>query len=231
MARGNQGKSNLFGSIKNFSLLPSSKRAKQEKIDLSEDTKKQCMTIIHGASVACGGIGTGLAQVPLADNVAITPIQVGMIIALGKVFGLSITKSAARGIISGAGAALIGRGVSQVLWGWIPFVGNAINTATAAGLTEAIGWMAVDQFARESANESSTIKMASNPTNSTDSPNEQVPDDDDLKNRIEVFLSGNRTSIDNKEELDQLIKEIENIVSTSQEDDELMEMYFKLLNV
>lgn len=118
----------------------------RKKVKLSEAEKKQCNAIIHTASAAAGAAGTGLAQIPLADNAVITPIQIGMIIKLGSVFGCSITENVAKGIISGAGAAFIGRSVSQALWGWIPVAGNAINTATAAGLTEAIGWMAVKEF-------------------------------------------------------------------------------------
>jgi uncharacterized protein (DUF697 family) len=37
--------------------------------------------------------------------------------------------------------------LSQALVGWIPGVGNAINAATAAALTEAIGWAADGYFA------------------------------------------------------------------------------------
>lgn len=119
---------------------------KVKKLDLPEDIQKKCHGIIHGAATTCGGVGTGLAQIPLSDNAVIVPIQVGMIVALGKVFDLNITESTAKSIIASAGASIAGRAVSQVLWGWIPGVGNAINTATAAGLTEAIGWLAVANF-------------------------------------------------------------------------------------
>ena len=119
---------------------------KVKKVDLPEDIQKKCHGIIHGAATACGGVGTGLAQIPLSDNAVIVPIQVGMIVALGKVFDLNITESAAKSIIASAGASITGRAVSQVLLGWIPGLGNAINTATAAGLTEAIGWLAVANF-------------------------------------------------------------------------------------
>ncbi|WFE65835.1 hypothetical protein [Micromonospora sp. WMMD714] len=30
--------------------------------------------------------------------------------------------------------------------GWIPFVGNAINAVTAAGVVEALGWAVVADF-------------------------------------------------------------------------------------
>lgn len=117
-----------------------------KKIDIPKEMMDKCNVIIHGASVACGGVGTGLAQIPASDNAVIVPIQVGMIIGLGAVFELNITESAAKSIIASAGATIAGRTVSQFLVGWIPGIGNAINTATAAGITEAIGWLTVSNF-------------------------------------------------------------------------------------
>lgn len=112
---------------------------KVKKIDLPKDIQDKCHGIIHTASVACGGVGTGLAQIPASDNAVIVPIQIGMIVSLGAVFELNITETAAKSIIASAGASIAGRTVSQFLVGWIPGIGNAINTATAAGITEAIG--------------------------------------------------------------------------------------------
>ena len=51
-----------------------------------------CRSIIHTASAAAGAVGFGLAQLPLADNAVIVPIQVTMTIALGQVFGLDFTR-------------------------------------------------------------------------------------------------------------------------------------------
>lgn len=113
---------------------------------MPDDIKKKCHVIIHAAAASTGAVGTGFAQIPLADNAVITPLQITMIISLGKVFGLRITEGVANGIIASCGATIAGRGITQVLWGWIPGLGNAINTATAAGLTEAIGWVAAKQF-------------------------------------------------------------------------------------
>lgn len=62
-------------------------------------------------------VGTGLAQIPLADNAVITPIQITMIISLGKVFNQEVTKSIAKGILGGFVANFVGRGVAQVSWG------------------------------------------------------------------------------------------------------------------
>lgn len=125
------------------------KTGKVEKIPLDPAIKKKCNIIIHTASAACGGVGTGLAQIPLSDTAVITPIQIGMIISLASVFGLKITKEFANSLLAGFTASFVGRGVSQVLVGWIPGVGNVINTATAAGITEAIGWSVVKGFYKD----------------------------------------------------------------------------------
>lgn len=119
---------------------------KIKKIDIPKSMMDKCNGIIHTASVTCGGVGTGMAQIPASDNAVIVPIQITMIIGLGAVFELNITESVAKSIIASAGATVAGRTVSQFLVGWIPGIGNAINTATAAGVTEVIGWIAVKNF-------------------------------------------------------------------------------------
>ncbi len=72
-----------------------------------------------------------------------------MIISLGAVFGIPISKAAAKGIINGLIGAAGGRLISQILVGWIPGFGNAINAATAASITEGLGWAAAEKFDRE----------------------------------------------------------------------------------
>lgn len=113
---------------------------------MTEEQNSSCHKIIHTASVAAAAAGGGLAQLPGSDNAVIVPIQIGMIVSLGKVFGKSITKSFATSLLATAGATVGGRMISQVLFGWFPILGNALNASTAAGVTEAIGWWIADYF-------------------------------------------------------------------------------------
>ena len=115
-------------------------------MEMTSSQRKKCETIIHSASVAAAGAAAGLAQIPGADNAAIIPIQVAMIISLGQVFGRELTKNAAVTIIGTATASTVGRTVSQFLVGWIPGLGNAINAGTAASVTEALGWTIANGF-------------------------------------------------------------------------------------
>ena len=113
---------------------------------MTDDQKTKCHAIIHTASLAAGGAGAGLAQLPGSDNAVIVPLQVTMVVGLGLVFGIELTKSAAEATLATFTASLIGRGISQFLVGWIPGVGNAINAATAAGVTETVGWTIAKSF-------------------------------------------------------------------------------------
>lgn len=116
---------------------------------MTSDQKSKCNAIIHTASVAAAGAGAGLAQIPGSDNAVITPIQLTMTISLGKVFDIDLSGSAAKAALGSVAASTIGRTVSQVLLGWIPGIGNAINATTAAGLTEAMGWALADDFSKQ----------------------------------------------------------------------------------
>lgn len=205
---------------------------KTKRPHLPKDIEVKCNRIIHGASVAAGTAGAAGAQLPVADNAVITPIQIGMIIALAKVFDRNLTKEAAFGVLKGAGAAFIGRGVSQVLVGWVPGLGNAINTATAAGLTEAVGWMSAGQFYDEWLKEGHTpddipssfdenIKEADNAATSS----EYADYDQDIEGlmvKADEFIEGKKDAKKaDKEEFYQLLEEIEAVLVEVPEDDPL----------
>ena len=113
---------------------------------MTDSEKKKCHAIIHTASAAAAGAASGMAQLPGSDNAVLTPIQLTMTISLGKVFNKTLDESAAKAAIGSVAAATVGRTVSQVLVGWIPLIGNAINAATAASITEALGWAIAKDF-------------------------------------------------------------------------------------
>ncbi len=98
--------------------------------------------VIHGAALAAAAIGGGLAQVPVSGALVITPIQISMIITLGSLHGKTLDKSGALAVLATATGPYAGRSISQLLIGWLPGVGNAINAATAFVITESIGWAA-----------------------------------------------------------------------------------------
>lgn len=111
-----------------------------------ETREEKCHAIIHGAAAATAATGAGLAQLPFADTIPITAIQVGMITSLGHVFDVDLSESTAKALLGGFASATLGRNVAGALVGLIPIVGNALKAGTAGALTEAIGWAAVSHF-------------------------------------------------------------------------------------
>ena len=112
---------------------------------MTYEQKSKCHRIIHAASALSGAVGV-IPIVTFFDSVVITPAQVTMVIALGRVFGKEISKSAAEGIAGAKVAELAGKGVSKAVFSTIPVIGNIANGAVAASLTEALGWFIVSQF-------------------------------------------------------------------------------------
>ena len=60
----------------------------------TDDQFSKCQKIIHSASASAAAAGA--IPLPFADSLIIAPIQIGMIIGLGAVFGEEITKSGAK---------------------------------------------------------------------------------------------------------------------------------------
>ncbi len=108
---------------------------KQAMIDASK-------TIIHVASGAFGA--TGLIPIPFSDAFAIAPIQAGMIYKMNDAFGVKMKDSVVASLITGllgvTAVAQVGRTLANGLLKFIPVVGSVAGSATAAIITEGIGF-------------------------------------------------------------------------------------------
>lgn len=116
---------------------------------MTNEEKKKCHTIIHGAAASGSAAAAGMAQLPGADVPVLIGIEISMTIALGAVFNISLTESAAKSIVLANLASVAGRGIAQALVGWIPLFGNAINAGTAFTIIETMGWAIANDFANK----------------------------------------------------------------------------------
>ncbi len=112
--------------------------------------RSKCGAVIHGASAASVAVGMGLSQIPLADSAVLTPIQISMITAIGKIYGLQLTETMCESVLATQLSSMAGKALAKVLIQWIPGVGNIINGMVAASITEGIGWLVVDSFEKQS---------------------------------------------------------------------------------
>ncbi|WQT16819.1 50S ribosome-binding GTPase [Helicobacter pylori] len=108
---------------------------KQAMIDKSK-------TIIHVASGAAGGVG--LIPIPFSDALAIAPIQAGMIYKMNDAFEVKMEESVATSLITGllgvTAVVQVGRTLVNGFLKFIPAVGSVAGGATAAVITEGIGF-------------------------------------------------------------------------------------------
>ncbi|WQW64457.1 DUF697 domain-containing protein [Helicobacter pylori] len=103
---------------------------------------EECKTIIHVASGAAGGVG--LIPIPFSDVLAIAPIQAGMIYKMNDAFGMDLDKSVGASLVAGllgvTAVAQVGRTLVNGFLKFIPVVGSVAGGATAAVITEGIGF-------------------------------------------------------------------------------------------
>ena len=122
------------------------------KNKIPDELSGKCHIIIHSATTAAASFGA--IPIPIADAIPIGAVQISMVVALGKVFGLTIGKATAEAIIGASTAATVGRFTATQLSKPIPGLGSAVGAVTAAAITEALGWAVAYDFYRVSVGES-----------------------------------------------------------------------------
>lgn len=125
------------------------KKITEQVKGLTPEKRKKCEAIIQSASASAAAVGGGLANIPGSDAPVLLTIQTTMIVGIGKVFGKTIQESIAKQMIAQFLGCTVGKTVANILTGWLPGIGNGINAATAAGITELIGHAAMKEFAKE----------------------------------------------------------------------------------
>ena len=120
----------------------------KSKVHMPKELKKRCQLVIHSATAASAAAGA--IPIPMSDAIPITAAQIGMIIALGKEFDITLSDAAAKSILGVGVTQQAGRAVASNLLKAVPGVGTVvggfIGASTAAALTEALGWVIADDF-------------------------------------------------------------------------------------
>lgn len=113
-----------------------------------EDPRRQeAAYIVHGFALAHGIVAFLLANTLIGDTAILTALTIGMIVWIGKVYGLEIAK--AEGIlrtILAYSAGPVGLYVASKLLFWLPGLGNWSNAVTTVTITETIGWACIVLF-------------------------------------------------------------------------------------
>lgn len=132
----------------------------KSKVHMPKELEKKCHAAIHSAATAAAAAGA--IPIPMSDAIPITAAQIGMIVAIGKIFGVKLTDAAAKSIMGVTVTQHAGRAVVSNVLKAFPgagtIVGGVIGASTAVVLTETLGWMVADDFFRMS-NEEEPVNL------------------------------------------------------------------------
>ncbi len=104
----------------------------------AELKNKEARRIIKNySSVVAAAVGGNF--LPGSDALVIAPIQIAMIIHLGKLHNVNVTKTTASGFLASAGMSFTGRFIAQELISFMPIFKNIIGPPLAFGLTYSLG--------------------------------------------------------------------------------------------
>lgn len=108
--------------------------------------------VIKGASTLSAVIAA--EPIPLADILLITPVQIKMVVHIGKIYGFELTRKRAKEIVLELGASfaygLVARqAMRQVAKIVAPVLGGVITAPLVYGWTFALGKLAEEYFKRK----------------------------------------------------------------------------------
>ena len=122
-----------------FEALPESARTDFARLAKEKTIRdKQAVAIIKKYSATAFGIVLA-NPLPIADALPLSALQILMIIHLGRLYDIKITKGVAAGLASAIGTSLAGRAAFQLLVSAIPGLKNLAGPPLAASLTYTIG--------------------------------------------------------------------------------------------
>lgn len=93
--------------------------------------------IIQLGSVAAGAVA--FQPFPFLDTLLISPIQIGMVQAIGRIYGFRLDKTSILEILSTFGASIVAQNVMMAAAKFVPFFGWVVTISMAYALTWAIG--------------------------------------------------------------------------------------------
>lgn len=209
----------------------------QAKSLMNNDQIAKCNVAIHTASIASAAAGA--IPIPVADALPITAAQLTMVIALGKIFDVKITESAAKGLIGAAASAFVGRNLVKL----IPVIGWGVSAGVAAGITEAVGWTIAVDFAKDAKSREEQKDVSENNIShgnvdlgiqSEDVSTEEEESQDPIEimmDQANDFISGNKKRSENKDEYSSLLSDIEKVFDDLPSDHSLRDLYDKLTQI
>ena len=128
-----------------YRFARSAKLAKKASKEALEQLDEEADRIITTAATSAGA-AVFANPVPVSDFLILVPIQIGMVIKLGAVYGETIDKKSAVEIVTTLGAGVATRVIFQTVVSWVPGVKNVLGPPVASAATYGMGTAAKKYF-------------------------------------------------------------------------------------
>jgi uncharacterized protein (DUF697 family) len=141
-------------------------------------------------AAATANLMTAPTMIPFASFIAITPIQIGMVLSLARVFGRGLTLARVKELAVTFGSAVLGRRVFYYLVDMVPIAGWLLGTAVAAATTMTLGYGVATWFATgEKLSLENMSKLAAALTRSLVDSFRNYPEKGSLKDNIPSLIA------------------------------------------
>lgn len=128
-----------------YRFARSAKLAEEASREVLEHLDEEADEIISTAATAAGA-AVFANPVPVSDFLILVPIQIGMVIKLGAIYGKTIDKKSAVEIVTTLGAGVATRVIFQTIVSWVPGVKNVLGPPVASAATYGMGTAAKKYF-------------------------------------------------------------------------------------
>ena len=128
-----------------YRFARSTKLAEEASREVLEQLDEEADRIITTAATSAGA-AVFANPVPVSDFLILVPIQIGMVIKLGAIYGKTIDKKSAVEIVTTLGAGVATRVIFQTVVSWVPGVKNVLGPPVASAATYGMGTAAKKYF-------------------------------------------------------------------------------------
>ncbi|OGQ21675.1 MAG: hypothetical protein A2138_13405 [Deltaproteobacteria bacterium RBG_16_71_12] len=163
--------------------------------------------VIQVCAVAAAAVT--IQPFPVADVLLLSPIQIGMVQAIGRIHGRTLDKKTVLEILSTVGASILAQNVIMAAAKLIPVLGSVVAMSMGYALTYAIGEVSDLYFKHGSALSSSELKSRFRSIYETKKKEkEHAAKDPKLKEKLDALNKAFEAGVLSKEEFEAKKEEV-----------------------
>lgn len=111
---------------------------------INQTKEERAKKVIRNYSLSAATVA--IEPIPIVDSILLAPVQIAMVIHLGRIYGVKVTKSVAGGLVNTIGLSFLGNELFLILVGFFPGVKQILGPSIAFSLTWTSGLIINELF-------------------------------------------------------------------------------------